>query len=74
MCQIYFNQTTLNTCKSLGYTLFKVKGKVILTLPVVVIGWILSLTCLAALVYGLGEQGLVVPASAFYVRLTTLKT
>ncbi|XP_076252786.1 nose resistant to fluoxetine protein 6-like isoform X2 [Rhynchophorus ferrugineus] len=32
-----------------------------------IVGWILSLSCLASLVYGLGKDGLVPPASAFYV-------
>ncbi|XP_050314276.1 nose resistant to fluoxetine protein 6-like [Anthonomus grandis grandis] len=52
-----------------GYVHFKLKGKLLLTPAVVTIGWILSLACLASLVYGLGEEGLVLPASALYVSL-----
>ncbi|XP_066247299.1 nose resistant to fluoxetine protein 6-like [Euwallacea similis] len=53
----------------MGYVMFRLKGKIMLTPSVVVIGWALSLSCLTSLVYGLGKQGLVVPASAFYVAL-----
>ncbi|XP_066150020.1 nose resistant to fluoxetine protein 6-like [Euwallacea fornicatus] len=53
----------------MGYVMFRLKGKIMLTPPVVVIGWALSLLCLSSLVYGLGKHGLVVPASAFYVAL-----
>lgn len=50
-----------------GYFLFKVNCKVTLSPMVVVSGWVLSLACLASLVYGVSKEGLVVPLSAFYV-------
>ncbi|KAL3277718.1 hypothetical protein HHI36_013061 [Cryptolaemus montrouzieri] len=53
----------------IGYYLFKVDCKIRLSYLVVVFGWVLSLGCLAGLVYGLGREGLVVPASAFYASL-----
>ncbi|XP_045468141.1 nose resistant to fluoxetine protein 6-like isoform X1 [Harmonia axyridis] len=53
----------------IGYYLFKVDCKVKLKISVVAAGWILSLGCLAVLVYGLGREGLVVPASAIYASL-----
>ncbi|KAL1505652.1 hypothetical protein ABEB36_005168 [Hypothenemus hampei] len=52
-----------------GYAMYKLNGRIILTAPVVIIGWTLSLACLASLVYGLGTRGLVIPASAFYTAL-----
>lgn len=52
-----------------GYFMFRVKCKVTLPMVVVILGWVLSLGCLASLVYGVGRQGLVVPTSAFYVSL-----
>lgn len=55
-----------------GYYLFKVDSKIKLRLSVVVLGWVLSLACLAVLVYGLGRKGLVVPASALYVSIDFL--
>lgn len=51
-----------------GYGLFYIDSKMKLSPTVVVVGWTLSLTCLGSLVYGLGRDGLVVPASAFYVN------
>lgn len=50
-----------------GYYLFKINCQVKMTPLTVFAGWTLSLICLASLVYGLGRDGLVVPASAFYV-------
>lgn len=55
-----------------GYFLFKKNCNVRMNAFVVVFGWTLSLACLASLVYGLGREGLVVPASAFYVSDTML--
>ncbi|KAK9881174.1 hypothetical protein WA026_014522 [Henosepilachna vigintioctopunctata] len=53
----------------IGYYLFKVDCKIKINRLLVAIGWILSLVCLAGLVYGLGREGLVIPASAFYASL-----
>lgn len=50
-----------------GYFLFKVDGKVQIRIPMVILGWILSLGCLTSLVYGVGRQGLQIPVSAIYV-------
>lgn len=50
-----------------GYLLFRVDCKISMSPFVLVIGWVSSLVCLTSLVYGLGRDGLVVPASAFYV-------
>lgn len=50
-----------------GYLMFKKECKIRMNAFVVTVGWILSLACLGSLVYGLGRDGLVVPASAFYV-------
>lgn len=55
-----------------GYLLFKKDCKIHMNAFVVIVGWILSLACLGSLVYGLGRDGLVVPASAFYVSITIL--
>ncbi|KAG5878784.1 hypothetical protein JTB14_036333 [Gonioctena quinquepunctata] len=52
-----------------GYTLFRIDSKILMSPSVVTTGWILSLSCLGSLVYGLGREGLVVPASAFYAAL-----
>lgn len=56
----------------MGYGLFICDCKVPIQNCVVFFGWILSLTCLAALVYGLGTEGLIVPSSAFYVNIHSL--
>lgn len=50
-----------------GYFLYRVNCCLRMNPFVVTLGWVLSLSCLASLVYGLGREGLVVPASAFYV-------
>lgn len=50
-----------------GYLMFKKDCRIRMNPLVVIVGWILSLACLGSLVYGLGRDGLVVPASAFYV-------
>lgn len=50
-----------------GYFLFKKDCKIHMNIFGVIFGWIVSLLCLGSLVYGLGREGLVVPASAFYV-------
>nr|XP_023029377.1 nose resistant to fluoxetine protein 6-like isoform X1 [Leptinotarsa decemlineata] len=52
-----------------GYMLFRIDCKMLMSPSVVIGGWILSLGCLGSLVYGLGREGLVVPASAFYAAL-----
>ncbi|CAH0559437.1 unnamed protein product [Brassicogethes aeneus] len=52
-----------------GYFMFKVDCKVKMSPVAVILGWTLSLLCLGCLVYGLGREGLVVPASAFYAAL-----
>lgn len=54
-----------------GYFLFKVDGTVQIRIPMVIIGWILSLGCLTSLVYGVGRQGLQIPISAIYVSTLT---
>lgn len=53
-----------------GYFLFKKNCTLRMNPFVVSFGWAISLACLASLVYGLGREGLVVPASAFYVSKT----
>ncbi|CAH1112271.1 unnamed protein product [Psylliodes chrysocephalus] len=53
-----------------GYFLFKMNCKIKMPCGVVVLGWVLSLACLGSLVYGLGRDGLVIPASAFYAALS----
>ena len=50
-----------------GYFLFRISNPLKLPLPLVTLGWILSLLVLLSLVYGLGHTGLVTPLSAFYV-------
>ncbi|KAJ8919186.1 hypothetical protein NQ315_012174 [Exocentrus adspersus] len=52
-----------------GYMLFRVDCKISMSPIIVTVGWIASLACLASLVYGLGREGLFVPASAFYAAL-----
>ncbi|XP_060525522.1 nose resistant to fluoxetine protein 6-like [Cylas formicarius] len=53
----------------IGYLLFKINCQLTLKPMTVVFGWTCALTCLGTLVYGLGKEGLTVPASAFYVAL-----
>lgn len=50
-----------------GYFLFKTECKVAISRKTALLGWTLSVLCLLCLVYGMGKNGLVVPASAFYV-------
>lgn len=52
-----------------GYFIFRAGDKVKIPAYGVVLGWTLSLLCLGSLVYGLGKDGLVVPASAFWAAL-----
>lgn len=51
-----------------GYLLYRVDCKIIIPKFTVIGFWLLSLTCLGFLVYGLGSKGLKIPLSAFYVR------
>ncbi|KAF5296750.1 hypothetical protein FQR65_LT19797 [Abscondita terminalis] len=52
-----------------GYLLLKIDYKIAIPKIVVLLGWLISLTCLISLVYGLGREGLVIPASAVYAAL-----
>lgn len=52
-----------------GYLIIKIEKTLIIPKVIVVIAWILSLSCLLSLVYGLGKDGLVLPVSAFYVSI-----
>ncbi|KAK4881268.1 hypothetical protein RN001_004587 [Aquatica leii] len=52
-----------------GYTLLRIDYKLVLPKMAVLSGWLISLTCLISLVYGLGREGLQIPASAFYAAL-----
>ncbi|CAH1976900.1 unnamed protein product [Acanthoscelides obtectus] len=54
---------------SMGYLLFKKDCKIAMPPIIAVIGWSLSLACLASLVYGVGRKGLTTPTSAFYGSL-----
>nr|CAH7721180.1 unnamed protein product [Callosobruchus chinensis] len=54
---------------SMGYLLFRKDCKIPMPPIVAVIGWTLSLACLASLVYGVGREGLTIPTSAFYAAL-----
>lgn len=55
-----------------GHFLYRVNCCLQMNPFTVTLGWVLSLSCLASLVYGLGREGLVVPASAFYVSYFTI--
>ncbi|KAJ8983899.1 hypothetical protein NQ317_006703 [Molorchus minor] len=52
-----------------GYMLFRVDCEISMSPIVVAVGWTVSLSCLASLVYGLGREGLTVPISAVYAAL-----
>lgn len=54
---------------AVGYLLYRKDCKICIPKVIVFGGWILSLTCLGCLVYGLGRDGLRVPSSAIYVSL-----
>lgn len=53
----------------LGYYFFATDLKIKIKYSAAAIGWVTSVLTLAILVYGLGREGLVVPASAFYAAL-----
>lgn len=50
-----------------GHFLFKIECQIKIPPTMVILGWVLSLSCMGSLVYGLGREGLRVPTSAFYV-------
>lgn len=52
-----------------GYILLRLEGKLLLPKIVVCLFWLLSVSCMLSLIYGLGREGLVIPVSAFYVSV-----
>lgn len=52
---------------STGYVIFRVDGKIKLSPYTVISGWIIAITFVLSLVYGLGRGALTTPLSAVYV-------